>query len=231
MNNIFTKHIKKIKSKSKKSHVIISGTGRCGTTFLVQLFTALGLDTGFETPYDNIFHFSKAGMEKDIRANDAPYIIKNPWLCDYIEEVLSLEHIKIDYAIIPIRDLYSASESRRVVSKEYSKNNFDTNDIPGGLWHTDIPEMQEVILAKQLYKLIYFLTVYDVPMVFLYFPKLAKEPTYLYNKLKIILDLPNKNRFNKIFSEISKPEIIHDFQDNNTKKKSNFMQSNPNYLK
>ena len=30
------------------SHVVISGTGRAGTTFLVQLLTHLGLDTGFD---------------------------------------------------------------------------------------------------------------------------------------------------------------------------------------
>lgn len=30
-----------------KRHIIISGTGRAGATFLVQLFTALGIDTGF----------------------------------------------------------------------------------------------------------------------------------------------------------------------------------------
>lgn len=32
-----------------KHHIIISGTGRAGTTFLVQLLTELELDTGF--PY------------------------------------------------------------------------------------------------------------------------------------------------------------------------------------
>ncbi|MGO8710482.1 MAG: hypothetical protein ACLQUZ_00180 [Rhizomicrobium sp.] len=33
-----------------RHHVIISGTGRAGTTFLVQLLTALKLDTGYYNP-------------------------------------------------------------------------------------------------------------------------------------------------------------------------------------
>jgi hypothetical protein len=36
-----------------KRHILISGTGRAGTTFLVQLFTALGFDTGFDLNRDN----------------------------------------------------------------------------------------------------------------------------------------------------------------------------------
>lgn len=30
-----------------KSHTIIAGTGRAGTTLLVRLFTRMGMDTGF----------------------------------------------------------------------------------------------------------------------------------------------------------------------------------------
>ena len=33
-----------------KRHLIISGTGRAGTTFLVQLLTVLKRDTGFASP-------------------------------------------------------------------------------------------------------------------------------------------------------------------------------------
>ena len=73
-----------------KHHVIISGTGRAGTTFLVQLLTALGLDTGFDSPTSGIFENCRAGMEWDLRHPNAPYIIKNPWLCDYLHEIMGL---------------------------------------------------------------------------------------------------------------------------------------------
>jgi hypothetical protein len=49
-----------------RHHVIISGTGRAGTTFLGQLLTALKLDTGFYNPFADIDPISNAGMEFDI---------------------------------------------------------------------------------------------------------------------------------------------------------------------
>jgi hypothetical protein len=67
-----------------KRHVIISGTGRAGTTFLVQLLTELGLDTGLTDSHTDIFENCNAGMEKDLREPDAPYIVKSPFLCDYL---------------------------------------------------------------------------------------------------------------------------------------------------
>src|SRR5436309_11606939 len=99
-----------------KHHLIISGTGRTGTTFLVQLLTELGLDTGFADSRSEIFSNCNAGMELDIRRPDAPYIIKTPRLCNYLDEVLQSGQVIIDHAIIPMRDLYSAAQSRRDVT-------------------------------------------------------------------------------------------------------------------
>jgi hypothetical protein len=56
-------------------------------------------------------------MEKDIRDPDAPYIIKSPWLCDNLDEVLQGGKVIIDHAIVPVRDLYSAAQSRRDVTE------------------------------------------------------------------------------------------------------------------
>jgi hypothetical protein len=49
-----------------KHHVIISGTGRAGTTCLVQVLTALGLDTGFADLTSAVHANCHAGMEWDI---------------------------------------------------------------------------------------------------------------------------------------------------------------------
>lgn len=202
--------------KNIKHHVIISGTGRAGTTFLVQLLTSLGLDTGFETPFSQIFLSCNAGMEQDIRNPNAPYIIKSPWLCDYIDEVLVNENIVIEHAIIPIRDVYSAAESRRNISKNSIINNINMHDIPGGipggLWHTENPEYQEEILKDRFYRLVYFLTLHNVPITFLSFPRFANDSTYLFAKLKPILKLKTKSVFKKKFEGISNPKLIHKFK-------------------
>src|SRR2546426_1129889 len=129
---------RKIMSMSKH-HIIISGTGRAGTTFLVHLFTELGFDTGFTDCTSAIDPNCNGGMEWDIRDPHAPYIIKSPWLCDYLDEVLESGQYIIDHAIIPTRDLYSAAESRRDVTRR-SRADHPPEEIRGGLWHTQISQ-------------------------------------------------------------------------------------------
>lgn len=194
-----------------KHHLIISGTGRAGTTFLIQLFTALGLDTGFTDPISEVLPNCNAGMEKDIRHPDAPYIIKSPWLCDYLDETLVNSDLVIDHAIIPMRDLYSAAQSRRDVTLRADKSLY-AGDIPGGLWHTDIPEDQEEVLTNQLYKLLYALAKHDIPATLLYFPRFIHNPDYLYQKILFSLNGIEKEKFLETFQQVAQPELVHDFR-------------------
>src|ERR1035441_6686184 len=100
----------------RKHHLLISGTGRAGTTFLVQLLTELGLDTGFASSTDGIHAAANAGMEwqiEEIFKKTAPYVVKSPALTEHISEVLQAPDVVVDYMIIPIRDLFASAESRR----------------------------------------------------------------------------------------------------------------------
>ncbi|HEX5944565.1 MAG TPA: hypothetical protein VFY66_19935 [Anaerolineales bacterium] len=190
-----------------KHHMIISGTGRAGTTFLVQLLTELGLDTGFKKG-KSVDPTSHAGMELDIRDPNAPYVIKSPWLCDYLDEVLQNGDIVVDQAIVPMRDLFSAAQSRREVTRKAQSGN---SEVPGGLWHTKNPEDQETILVTQLYKLFFALAKHDVPLVLLLFPRLVKDPRYLYQKIRFLLGDIRYDTFLVAFQNISRPELVHDF--------------------
>lgn len=193
-----------------KHHLIISGTGRAGTTFLVQLFTALGLDTGFTDPASDLNPNCDAGMEWDIRRADAPYIVKSPWLCDYLGEVLADGRVRIDHALVPVRDLYTAAESRRDVARRTDRTLFG-GDIPGGLWHTDEPERQEAVLAVQLYKLLYALAERDIPLTLLHFPRLVRDPQYLFGKLQFMLKGVGRESFLEAHSRVARPELVHEF--------------------
>lgn len=193
-----------------RNHVIITGTGRTGTTFLVQLLTELGLVTGFQNSNEGLNPICNAGMELDIRDNSSPYIVKNPWMCDFIEDVLQKKEEKIDHAYIPIRDLFSAAESRRFVSAK-AGSNFPPDQVPGGLWHTQNPENQESILAIQLYKLLFSLVKYDVPLTYLVFPKLIGNPEYLYIKLWFLLKRIPHNNFIFAFQKVARKVLIHNF--------------------
>jgi hypothetical protein len=100
-----------------RKHIVITGTGRAGTTFLVELLTHLGLDTGFtpDTLSDRKVGVARAGLEHDIRQAGCPYVAKSPWFCDYAEEALSRDDLVVERIFVPMRDLFAAAESRRQV--------------------------------------------------------------------------------------------------------------------
>jgi hypothetical protein len=194
-----------------KHHIIISGTGRAGTTFLIQLLTALGLETGFTDLTAAVDANCHAGMEWDLRHADAPYVIKSPWLCDYLDEVLERTEIVIDHAIIPVRELSAAAESRRDVTRRTPPALY-AGAIPGGLWYTDDPQQQETVLATQLYKIIYTVAKRDIPLTLLYFPRLIHDPAYLYGKLEALVPGMSYEGFRNVFQQVVHPEFVHEFR-------------------
>jgi hypothetical protein len=196
-----------------KHHLIISGTGRAGTTFLVQLLTELGLDTGFSNAYEKLKADRNAGMEWDLRKYpDAPYIVKSPALCEHLEEILQQREIKIDHAIIPIRDLFSAAESRRAVARNGSHKILTARPFLGiKKWRIRKPEEQENVLAQNFHSLIHTLARYDIPLTLLHFPKFVTAPEYLFEKIRFLLKEIAYRDFLRAFEVISRPELVHDF--------------------
>ena len=193
-----------------RHHLIISGTGRAGTTFLIQLLTELGLDTGFTDTTSAIFPECHAGMEHDVRSPGAPYFVKNPWMCDYLDEVVQGGDVVIEHAIIPIRDLFAAAQSRRRVAGATDPTLY-AGGIPGGLWHTENPGEQESVLAHQFYKIMYAIAKHDIPTTLLYFPRFVNDPDYLYRKISFALGDIGPATFLMAFEAVSRPDLVHDF--------------------
>ena len=195
-----------------RHHVVISGTGRAGTTFLVQLLGRLGLETGVGsgviTGVDPTAH---AGLECDIRRGDAPYVVKAPHLCESLDQVLGSGDVIVDHALVPVRDLYGAAESRRDVVRR-SGSHLPPQLLAGGLFGTDDPAAQEAALATRLYHLIHTLAKHDVPTSLLYFPRLVEDPQYLHGKLRPVLPAGMEYAaFMAAFRDVSKPELVHRF--------------------
>lgn len=91
-----------------RHHTVITGTGRAGTTFLVELLTLLGLDTGFN-PRELAARKSavaQAGLELDVRRSGTPYVVKSPAFCDHAEQVYARRDIVIDRGFVPMRSLF-----------------------------------------------------------------------------------------------------------------------------
>ena len=210
-----------------RRHVVITGTGRAGTTFLVQLFTNLKLDTGYtaESIRNDLDENARAGLENDVRKEGAPYIVKSPWFCDYASEVVKREDIVLEHVFIPMRELHAAIESRKHVTKsavskmpffKRLKNTIKPPKLRGGFVHTRRAGKLEKVLLLQLYNLILALSEAQIPVTLLQYPKLIKEPAYLYEKLKPILGAISFAEFSSVFKQTVRPDLVHDFQKNNS---------------
>lgn len=157
-----------------RSNVIISGTGRCGTTFLMLIFTFLGLDTGFnsENYLHNIDETANSGLEKDL---NFAYIVKSPAYLQCINDVVM--ETDIDWMIIPVRDYEDAALSRYKLG----------SGVRGGLWDatnaTDQMYMYWRIMAKYIKKMVK----YQIPTIFLDFDRMIISQRYTYDKLKPVL--------------------------------------------
>lgn len=185
--------------------VIITGTGRAGTTFLVQLLTELGLDTGF-TPESwrlSYFEHCSAGLEGDVEDPGSPYIVKNPELCETLPAILARGLVVIDHALVPVRALGEAARSRIRIGGDGA--------TPGGLLGTADGARQKEVLAERFHQLMHTLAAHDIPHTLLLFPRFATDAGYAREKLAFLV--PNKSdaEFRAAFARVTRPELIHDF--------------------
>ncbi|HVU33022.1 MAG TPA: hypothetical protein VHE61_06285 [Opitutaceae bacterium] len=186
--------------------IIISGTGRAGTTFLVRLLTALDLPTGYNQRSwkDDYFPHCSAGLERKITDASSPYIVKDPELCVTLGDVLRDHDLVIDHAIIPIRDLESATLSRARIGGAHG-------EIPGGLVGTDTAAAQKTVLATRFHQIVHTLVSHDIPHTFLLFPRFVRDADYAFARLHPIFPQIDRTRFLAAFREIADPSLVHDF--------------------
>jgi hypothetical protein len=174
--------------------ILITGTGRCGTTFLIKLFSFLDFNTGYNRNNykSSISSNCNSGMER--KYTDNYYVLKNPRFMMDIENILKDTSIKIKNVIIPIRDLKISAESR----VKHGKQN-------GGLWNA-VDELSQIEFYKNiLTNYIFISTKYDINTVFIDFDKMINDRSYLFDKLKNILDEKNIDlkTFSSVYDEVS----------------------------
>ena len=174
--------------------ILITGTGRCGTTFLIKLFSFLDFNTGFnKANYKlSIYPNCNSGMEREY--NENYYVLKHPTFMTDIDKIVKDTSITIKNVIIPIRDFKMSAKSR-----------VNHGDQPGGLWCAE-DELSQIDFYKNiLTNYIVISTKYDINTIFIDFDKMIKDKTYLFNKLKNILDEKNIDleTFSRVYDEVS----------------------------
>lgn len=194
------------KGQTPVHKVIISGTGRSGTTFLVHLLTELGLDTGITRRNwgRKYYEHCHAGLEHDLQDPETPYIVKNPALCDTLAAALATGRFAIDHAYVPIRELGAAAASRADVGGS-------DGSAAGGLWGTSEPRAQRAVLAEMFHRLLHTLAENDIPTTLILFPRMVSDPSYCYGKLSFLLRETSRESFQAAFERVAMPSLVHHF--------------------
>jgi hypothetical protein len=184
--------------------VVITGTGRAGTTLLVQVLTDLGLDTGFSADH-RVDERVNAGLEFRIESPNAPRIVKDPNLSRRLGGLLDGGEVEIEHVIIPVRDLDVAVASR-VRNTKYGSNLHTF----GGLFGTARATHQREALALLFYELLYTVARYDLPHTFLLFPRFTEDWEYTYEHLGFLDPTIPPVRWKEALTARVDPAKIHE---------------------
>jgi hypothetical protein len=186
-----------------RRHLLIAGTGRAGTSALVQYLNGLGLETHLSRPGGSAdWHdMAQAGFEDMplcTSGDELPYVIKLPWAYQIIDQILSNPKMRLDAVLIPTRELVEAAASRSIVQLQgMSRTNEWLSEVaspwehwattPGGAIFSVSPIDQARLLAVGFHHLIERLVRADVPVVLLSFARLVSDSDYLFAKLRNFL--------------------------------------------
>lgn len=188
-------------------HIIITGPGRSGTTFLIRMLTRLGFDTGFEQDEDRFYYQNlRAGFEY---INDGfsfdeptpgqfeplPRVLKGPEWSFHLKPFIKAGYLEVEHIILPVRDLDLATASR----------------LDAGLiwrvWPDRLAESQAEVMAEALGRVVEACVLFELPCTVMRFPDLVVSEEYCYQKLNGVLPL-ERAAFGKAFNELSNPDQI-----------------------
>jgi hypothetical protein len=190
-----------------KRHVVIAGPGRAGTTLLVRLFGRVGLDIG--TPTWGYYEGARAGLETDLLAPDAPYVVKKPdltWQLRGLLEAGTVEPAWIEWLVVPLRDLSQAAASRVAVSVKAG-----SVQAAGGVSLSRWPGRQQADLAKATYGLLETAALYEIPLVTLEYPRFARDSGYAWRRLQpVVGGVADEAAFADAWREVVDPSLVRD---------------------
>lgn len=186
--------------------IVITGTGRAGTTLLVQVLDELGLDTGLDdgklTPYGPSV---RAGLECRVDDPDAPTVVKDMTLGGRMRAVLESGEVRIGHVVIPTRRLDIAAASR-IRAAGYGRLPFRRGALTGTMRATD----QEQVLATMRAEILDTLTEFSVPYTVIEFPRFSTDVAYTYETLGFLAPEATLGDFRVALERRVHPEMIHE---------------------
>lgn len=154
--------------------ILITGTGRAGTTLLMHILTRLGLDTGFDPAKveDSIFKEARAGLET-LPEPLSPTIVKACEMSGQIDKYVR-DGYRFQHVIVPIREIEHSVKSRAAIGDENSGK-------PGALIVAD-PD-QAAKYRADIYQLCHDCALHSIPITFMHFPRFAEDFGYFFDKI------------------------------------------------
>jgi hypothetical protein len=186
--------------------ILITGTGRAGSTLLVRVLDEIGLDTGLAegklTPYAET---TRAGLECRIDDPNAPRVVKSMLDAFRMREVLEAADVEIEHAIIPTRRLDIAAASR-IRAAEYGRLPFRRGALTGTMRATE----QQEVLEKMHAEMLRAFDDFGVPYTILEFPRFATDPDYTYETLSFLAPGSTRETWRAAIERHVRPELIHE---------------------
>lgn len=186
--------------------IVITGTGRAGTTLLVQVLDDLGLDTGLAegklSPYGPSV---RAGLESRLDDPDAPTVVKDMTLGFRLRELLDGGEVQIRHVIIPDRRLDVAAASR-IRAAGYGRLPFRRGALTGTLRATE----QRRILETMRAEILTVLDEFGIPYTVLEFPRFATDAAYTHASLAAVLPDASVAEVQAALDRCVRPEMIHE---------------------
>ena len=71
--------------------------------------------------------------------------------------------------------------------------------------------MSHEVLANQIYKLLFAISDTMIPVTFMRYPRITNDCSYLYHKLKPILQDITFDLFSSKFNMVANSELVHNF--------------------
>lgn len=168
-------------------HLVIAGTGRAGTTFLVEYLAACGLDIGASDMayYDR----PRAGLERSLLGDRSAYVVKDPWFYE-IAPLLDLDEVAIDVVVIPVRDLRAVAASRLrnefadLAEQGFPPGRYAMGRVPGGaLYPLDLESQMRTVAVGQAL-LLQWCVEHSIDVRLLAYPRFVDDGEYLYEQLR-----------------------------------------------
>lgn len=200
--------------------IIITGSGNCGTTFLIKLLCELGLDTGWtsEAVEGIIEKRPQASFEWPVRGERSllnlpqPYIIKHPHLCFDLRSRIKLWDWNVEHVYVLLREWehVASHKHKQYFGREDQSWQYRESFLKEGvLTETEFKDYHEMKAASAIGNLMIPLVEDNIPHTFIMFPRMITDPTYLFYRLSFVLGDMRYTDFLQGFNNIADIEKVH----------------------